>query len=174
MITCRRCNLTKGSEHFYFIPVGSLGVCKECAKARVKKRYKEKIKDPSFIESEQERGREKYHRLGYRYKGYKTSLTSRKKYRDSNPEKINAISKSSHIFKKGFQKHHWSYKEEFAKDVIFLTIEDHNLLHRLTKYNKETFSYVSKIDNSELNTKRKVINFMKKLEITNYSLNIPF
>ena len=81
---------------------------------------------------------------------------------------------SNRIVMKGYQKHHWSYNPEDAKDVIFLTIADHALIHRLTVYDEKKFMYRCKHTKNLLFTKRKVVNFMKRIEIIDYHLHFPF
>jgi hypothetical protein len=53
-----------------------------------------------------------------------------------------AKSKSSNItVPEGFEKHHWSYREEHYTDLIYLTMRDHKTAHRFIIYDAERFMY---------------------------------
>lgn len=144
--TCIRCDIPKLKVEFYkhyAMGDGYLSVCIECVKKRVKDRYAEKKKDPSFIESERKRGRDKFHRLYKKptqpIKGKKISM---KLYYDKYPEKKAAKNHSQNIkAPEGFQKHHWSYCEEDWKDVLFVSKEAHYLFHRQHIYDPERMKY---------------------------------
>ena len=56
---------------------GYLNKCKLCTKKDTKKREAELRKDKNWIEKEKERGRKKYHRLGYKNK-YKPTKDRKK------------------------------------------------------------------------------------------------
>lgn len=140
------------------MPDGHLNKCKSCAKIDSKSWYKEKSEDPAFVEKEKDRAREKYHRLGYR-ETKKPDPDKRKlitdRYKDKFPEKYKAGISSQRI-RKEFQEnqlHHWSYNQEHWKDVIELTISDHNLLHRHIIYDQERMMYRRSDNNQLLDTK---------------------
>ena len=42
---------------------------------------------------------------------------------------------------KGNNLHHWSYNEEHWKDVIELSVENHNIAHRYITYDQERMMY---------------------------------
>ncbi len=117
--------------------------CKMCRKDAISKRRLKLKNDPVWLEKERERGRKKYHRLNYKGK-YKPSQEKKKdaieRYRNKYPEKINAKNCSSHIFKDGFEKHHWSYNSEHFKDVFFFLKADHNRSPGSEVYPHETMS----------------------------------
>jgi hypothetical protein len=67
MKTCFKCKRELEPTEFYRHPMmgdGLLGKCKDCTKTDVKNRYRERLAtDPTYIEKERARGREKYARL---------------------------------------------------------------------------------------------------------------
>lgn len=167
MKNCRKCNQEKSINDFYVhkqMLDGRLNICKACVKAGVAQRYKGKVADPAFIETERERGRNKYHRL---YKGIpanpKTKSKIMAKYKSLYPEKVSAHSLVGSIkFPAGIEKHHWSYKPEHAKDIIPLPTPDHALIHRFIEYDQNNMMYRTK-DGELLDTKEKHERFILSL-----------
>ncbi len=161
---CKECNEIKAVKDFY----PTQGECKECTKARVRKRLAILNENPDFVESERERGREKYHRLEYKGK-YTQTPAQRKKtvqlHRQKYPEKYFAINLSQRIkIKKGNHRHHWSYNVEHAKDIIELSISEHNRLHQFLIYDQERKMY-RRCDTMELlDTKEKHLQYYKSLK----------
>ena len=68
---CFKCNIDKPLSDYYKhkqMGDGHLNKCKDCTKKDTKERADELLKDPDWVEKEQARHREKYHRLDYREK----------------------------------------------------------------------------------------------------------
>lgn len=148
MKVCFKCGIEKPLTEYYVhkqMNDGHLGKCKDCAKNDTKLRNNVLSNDANWVESEKTRGREKYHRLNYKGK-FKQSPESKKKttdrYNKKYPEKRKCKSKMGKSkAKEGNNFHHWNYNLEHAKDVIELSIADHNKVHRFLKYNQKTFMY---------------------------------
>ena len=139
MKKCKKCGNVKNETEFY----GVQGECKTCTKIRVKERYNNLIRNPDYVENERKRCRDKYFRL---YVGKKQNPEIKKKsmknYKEKYPEKYRAKKLSQRIKPPiGFEKHHWNYNEGFEKDVLFMTNEEHNLLHRYSIYDQERMMY---------------------------------
>ena len=151
---CFKCKELKPLSDYYkhkMMGDGHLNKCKLCAKKDVKDRYDVLKSDSSFIQSERKRGRNKYRRL---YLGTgKANAESNKRYIQKYPEKAKCQSLSSSLKNTGFEKHHWSYNIEHAKDVIWLTKKDHNKAHRFIVYDQERMMYRRFHDNILLDTK---------------------
>ena len=140
---CFKCKLVKPLDDFYKHPRmadGRLNKCKDCAKVDVTIRLSKLKDDPKWVESERVRGREKYHRLGYTNK---SNPEANKKWILKYPEKrkANIISGDLVPPQEGLERHHWSYKEEHHKDVIWLSKRHHMKAHRFIIYDQERMMY---------------------------------
>ena len=168
---CFKCNIEKSLDDFYIhkqMKDGHLNKCIQCAKKDVDEREKRlRSTDLNFIENEKIRAREKYHRLGYKdihKQSFEDKKITMSKYKKLYPEKYRAKSLSGNIkIDIGLEKHHWSYMECDAKDIIPLSVSEHNKLHRHLFYDQNVFMY-RRIDTMELlDTKEKHIKFYKSL-----------
>jgi hypothetical protein len=142
---------------------GHLSKCKECTKKDTNDRRKILSKDPSFLEKEKKRGRDKYHRLNYLNK-HKPSTEKKieviNRYKDKYPEKIIAQNLSQKIKSTLGHKHHWSYNIEHAKDVIDITIQNHSKAHRFIIYDQERMMYRRYDTNELLDTRESHLDFI--------------
>lgn len=171
MKKCFKCNVVKPLEDYYKhlkMSDGRLNKCKNCTKEDTRKRTLEITSTPEGLQKERERNREKYHRLGYKDK-HKPSREAKKeimdRYKNKYPEKDKARNASQRIKKQNDsnQLHHWSYKQEHWKDVIEMSVEHHNLLHRHIIYDADHLIY-RRVDNmSLLESKQSHIDLLNSL-----------
>lgn len=159
---CRRCRKEKQIDDFYVHPRmadGHLNICKECKKKDSQNDYNRKIFDFEWKIKERVRTRERNKRLGYSPKS-KDKKATIDKYFDKYPEKSIAYSLSgSIVVPEGKEKHHWSYSVEHAKDVIFLTKQEHDKVHCYIEYFQPAKMYKT-IFGEPLFTKERFVAFM--------------
>ncbi len=146
---------------------GRLGKCKICTKNDTKTRADQLSLDQNWIKEERSRHREKYHRLEYREKHRPTpemKLKAMHKSRSKFPEKYKAKSAAQSIkITKGNNRHHWSYNNEHFKDIIELTVMQHNFIHRFLVYD-QSYKMYRKIDTMELlDTKEKHLEYINTI-----------
>ena len=166
---CFKCNETKELTEFYKhkqMGDGHLNKCKSCTKSDVKDYGELMSENPEWVLKERERTRLKYHRLGY--VNNKPNKENKKRAMDSYikkyPEKIKASASAQRISKlnPSNENHHWSYNKEHWKDVIELSIKDHNTIHRYMKYDQEFFMYRT-VEGLLLDTKLQHQGFIDKV-----------
>lgn len=168
MKQCIKCGKEKEINEFYIHPKmgdGHLNKCKECVKQYVRSRDALLRSTPEGAAKEKKRGRDKYYRL---YRFSKTNPELKRKimanYKEKYPEKQMAKNASSDIkAPDGFEKHHWSYCNEHFKDVLFLTVSEHNKLHRYMIYDQERMMYRT-VDGILLNTKERHLRYLDKIK----------
>lgn len=167
MKKCKKCGEIKELCNFYThkqMKDGHLNKCIDCCKKEAKNTRKKNLDILGWTEQENERTRQRYHRLNYREKYPYTYNKYTKKWREQYPEKHKAEIAAQRLeCKKGFEKHHWSYRSEHHKDVIIVTIEDHNKYHRYTIYDQEQQMYRT-LDGVLLDTKDAYIKYVTRKE----------
>lgn len=164
---CFKCNETKSVSEFYKhkgTSDGYLGKCKICTKRDTKIRLDELSLNDEWLQVEKARQRNKYHKLEYKDKYKPSSEMKRKvmlKYHDKYPEKRKARSKIRNLVKINSENelHHWSYNEKDYKDVIELSVAEHNLIHRFLNYDQDFKMYRDNLENL-LNTKDKHLEYI--------------
>ena len=159
--TCFKCGIEKGIDDFYRHPQmsdGHVNKCKDCNKKDVKGNYDTNIVDPAFVEKERARGREKFHRLGYKEKS-KIANESKPWLKESPIFNISRDLKAKGDYPDGTEFHHWNYNTEYLKDVIPLNRVIHRRIHKKLILDKELRIFKT-LDGELLDTKEKHLNYI--------------
>jgi hypothetical protein len=156
---CFKCGRELPLSEFYRHPEmadGHLNKCKDCTKKDAKQVYDRKSKDESWFEKERERGREKFHRLGY-----KDKIWSNKTRRDFHASgNVQRHLKNLGIDRHGKEAHHWNYNN--PKSVILLSPKAHHRIHKYVKANRDD-KYLYTIDGVRLDTEEKTIKYYRNI-----------
>lgn len=170
MKKCRVCNIEKSESKFEGSINGkTTNRCKSCKNEKTREQYRLKMLIPENREKEKQRGRENYYRLEKRKDTY--NRNSQLKWKSKYPEKLAASIKSRNLVRKikGSHFHHWSYNEEHYKDVIELSVKDHNIVHRHIIYDQERKMYRVAVSfglwdaGTLLDTKERSVNFYNEI-----------
>ena len=156
MKQCFKCLETKELSEFYKhkkMPDGRFNKCKNCAKNDSKNDFYRKAKNEDFVLKERERSKEKYHRLKYKLKP-KDKI---KKPWLTNP-KYNNLHRKFKILK-GFELHHWNYKDEFIEDFFVLKTKEHRKAHTFLLLDSELLIFKT-ISGELLDSKPKHLNYL--------------
>lgn len=135
---CFKCKKEKPLKDFYAHPKmkdGHFNKCKECYKSDIKIIYSEKIQNPSFVEKERLRGREKYKRLGYKNK-YKPKINS---YILKSLSET--VRKTFNVNLSNKELHHWNYLGYNMKCAFILSRRAHKLIHKYVSLKSNRFLY---------------------------------
>lgn len=170
--TCIICGISKELSEFYKHPAmsdGHVNKCKTCCKAQSITRYQIKMGDPDFVQKERSRCFAKNRK---RRTSKKPILPRAPKHQGEAwrrhfakfPEKYHAaqLAQSVKVLFPGNHKHHWSYREEHARDIIELTPADHKKAHYHIYYDQEHFAFRT-VEGDLLNSKNKHIDFIMSL-----------
>jgi hypothetical protein len=171
MKKCFKCGIEKDLNDFYKHPAmadGHLNKCRECTKKDSVNNYHHKKQcDSGFMERERTRTRQRYYRLDYRNRikpNFEQKKESIERYKKKFPEKYDAMIKSQHVVAPtGKVKHHWSYKPEHYKDVLFLEVREHSMLHRFIEYDRNEKMFRIKNTGELLDSKEKHLLYLKSL-----------
>ena len=156
---CFKCGRKLPLSEFYRHPQmadGHLNKCKDCTKKDVSQNYGIKSKDESWVEKERKRGREKYHRLGYKDRNFNNR--TRRDFHASGSVTFGL--KKLGINKEGKEAHHWNYNK--PRSIILLSPKAHHRIHNhITVSRDDKYCYTH--DGVRLDTEEKTIKYYKEV-----------
>lgn len=162
MKTCKFCGIKKDKMEFYSSKISKDGLqsyCKTCTinKTVINRRKRKLIPEVRLKYYLYEKNRNRaIIRTPELYEKYFS-------YRQLFPEKIKAKKVSQKIeIKEGYIKHHWSYNEEHWMDIIYMTQQEHMLVHSKIIYDQERMMY-RKLDGILLNTKKEHLAYISTI-----------
>jgi len=151
---CFECNKVKALEDFHKhsgMKDGHLNKCKDCICKDVRSRHAKNMEYPEYAEKEKNRGKEKYHRLGYK----SLTETSAKKFPWKKLQSYKNLSRRFPL-PKGIERHHWNYEK--IEDFIPMARRTHRLLHNHLELDVKRKIFKTK-DGEYLDTKEKHIKY---------------
>ena len=154
MAECKKCILEKGSNFYK-----NDSTCKDCRCKLSRNNYSVKSKDVKFLESERERAKDKYHRLGYKEKQLEWD-------KDKPWKKTSTYKNLNRDLKipKGINAHHWNYNDKYLRDVIIIERFEHRRAHELLILDLDKRIYKT-LNGVYLDTKVKHIEYLKENNI---------
>lgn len=167
---CFKCGRELPLSHFYKhskMADGYLNKCKDCTKNDVKKRYDTLSKDENYMEKERARGREKYKRLSYNLKNFK-STTKLCPIEKTIASRLRRVGYDTN----GKEAHHWNYN--YPKSIILLPRKIHKLIHKYIYVNYED-KLCYTIENVSLDSKSKTEKYYNDiLENNEINMKVEF
>lgn len=154
---CFKCGVNKPIDLFYKHPEmkdGHLNKCIECTKRDVRNKYKENIKDESYVEKERIRGRDKYKRLNYRLKPVSNPLIRNSEYTN-----LHRKVKSLGYDLKNKEIHHWNYNK--MGSIFIVSRRLHKLIHKFIKL--DSLNKIFNFEDQSLDTKDKHRSYIMNL-----------